>query len=106
MIALSIEPHKALFVPSRRHNNGKPKLVVGSDAHKKAIFDGIMEHIYNTDKYELGSTVYRAGKEGVIINLIPFNEVTWDGLKALPIEVWWHGLDEFDVHHPGDLKTK
>lgn len=103
MITQELCPHKAPESKRQRHN--KPLVQVGSNDHKKIIYDNVMAQIYNReDLYWYGSEHISRGKEVIVINYCTYGEAEWDGMKCKPIEVWSNRDNDFFLVHPSDLK--
>ena len=98
------------YKPPNYHvvKEGKPKLVVGSNEHRAYILARNLAEVFNTDKYDPGSTVRAKGKRGtgIVINIEEDMKcVEWDGLKVKFIEVWFETDNSFELFHPSELRT-
>lgn len=71
----------------------------GSIDHKRFIHERTLRRC----QFTIGESVMVDGKQGVITNIVKpeeFDSLKWNGLRALPVEVWVYETSNLVCKHP------
>ena len=92
---------------SKYKTHNKPKVVIGSEDHRRHIHEKLLEHIFNVETYDCGNSFLAKGHKGkgiVIGHAERYEVAEWDGMKCLLIELWFPDDNSFGLFHPSDIK--
>lgn len=109
MIVMSITRYKHPPPPKRKGKTyeSKPKLVVGSDEHKKFLITKSIENAIAAG-FDFGDEFKAKGmgeKVGILINIEDKIEtIEWDGLKVCNLELFFNHDNSFRMFHTSDIR--